>query len=116
MLIAEAAWDKKAEEPVVIDVRKETDVTDYFVICSANSDRGVKSIADNIEKKLKEVKIKVTGIEGVSEGKWILIDTLDVVAHIFYKPMREFYDLESLWIDAPRVPLPFVKQDKFEAV
>ncbi len=84
-----------------------TDVTDFFVICSADSDRGVKTIAENIEKKLKELGDKITGIEGYTEGRWILIDTTDVVIHIFYDPIRRFYDLEGLWIDAPRVKLTF---------
>jgi len=90
-----------------MDMKKVTDVTDYFIICSADSDRGVKTIADNIEKKLKELGDKVLGIEGYTEGKWILIDTTDIVIHVFYEPVRKFYDLEGLWIDAPRIKLPF---------
>lgn len=88
-------------------MKKLTDVTDYFIICSADSDRGVKTIADNIQKKLKELGDKVIGIEGYTEGKWVLIDTTDVVIHVFYDPLRKFYDLEGLWIDAPRIRLPF---------
>jgi len=82
-------------------------VTDYFLICSANSDRGVKTIVENIEKKLKDIGEKVIGVEGYREGKWVLVDSADVVAHIFYEPLREFYNIESLWIDAPRVELHF---------
>ena len=105
--IAQAAWDKHAQNPVLIEVKSSSDVTDYFLVCSANSDRGVKTIVDGIEQKLKELGEKVLGIEGYSEGKWVLIDSADVVAHIFYEPLRDFYDIESLWIDAPRVELPF---------
>lgn len=65
----------------------------------------MKSIAENVIKKLKEQKLKISGIEGESEGKWILLDTLDVVVHIFYEPLREFYDLEGLWINSPRLNL-----------
>ena len=116
LFIAESAWDKKADDPVIIDVREMTDLTDYYVICSADSDRGVKSIAENIEEKLKEIKTKVRGIEGLNEGKWVLIDIIDVVVHVFYQPVREFYDLESFWVDAPRVKLPFIKRGEIEPV
>lgn len=108
--IAQAAWDKNAEDPVVIEVKSSSDVTDYFLICSANSTRGVKTIVDNIEKRLKEMGEKIIGTEGYSEGHWVLVDSADVIAHVFYEPFREFYDLESLWIDAPRVKLSFEKQ------
>jgi len=84
-----------------------TDVADYFIICSADSDRGVKTIVDNIEKKIKELGYRAIGIEGYTEGKWVLIDTMDIVIHVFYEPVRGFYDLEGLWIDAPRIKLPF---------
>ncbi len=92
---------------MLLEVKSTSDVTDYFLICSANSDRGVKTIIDNIEKVLKESGQKILGIEGYSEGKWVLVDSADVVAHVFYEPLREFYNIESLWIDAPRVILPF---------
>ena len=82
-------------------------MTDYFLICSANSDRGVKTIVENIEKKLKDIGEKVIGVEGYREGKWVLVDSADVVVHIFYEPLREFYNIESLWIDAPRLKLHF---------
>jgi ribosome-associated protein len=85
-------------------------ITDYFVICSANSDRGVKTIADNIERKLKELGQRVIGIEGYTEGKWVLIDAVDVVVHVFYEPLRKFYDLEGLWIDSPRIAVPFAEE------
>ncbi len=92
---------------MLLEVKSSSDVTDYFLICSANSDRGVKTIVDNIEKQLKELGQKIIGIEGYREGKWVLVDSADVVVHVFYEPLREFYNIESLWIDAPRVKLPF---------
>lgn len=82
-------------------------MTDYFLVCSANSDRGVKTIVENIEQTLKDAGQKVIGIEGFKEGKWVLVDSADVVAHVFYEPLREFYNIESLWIDAPRLDLGF---------
>ncbi len=92
---------------VLIEMKALTDLTDYFIICSADSDRGVRTIVDNIEKKLREIGEKPLGIEGYTESRWVLIDALDVVVHVFYEPVRRFYDIEGLWIDAPRLPLPF---------
>lgn len=97
-------------------VKEESDVADYFVICSADNMRATKTIADNISKALKESKIKKFSSEGYNEGKWILIDTVDIVIHVFYEPLREFYDLESLWIDAPRIELPFDLERKSEVI
>lgn len=88
-----------------MDVRTRSDVTDYFLVCSANSTRGVKTIVDNIEKKLLELGQKIIGIEGYAEGNWVLVDSADVVVHVFYEPYRKFYNIESLWSDAPRVKL-----------
>ncbi|MCH7517830.1 MAG: ribosome silencing factor [Candidatus Dadabacteria bacterium] len=105
--IAQAAWEKQAINPILLEVKSSSDVTDYFLICSANSKRGVKTIVENIEKKVKEIGQKVIGIEGYEVGQWVLVDSADVVVHIFYEPLREFYNLESLWIDAPRLKLPF---------
>ncbi|MGI9534938.1 MAG: ribosome silencing factor [Thermodesulfobacteriota bacterium] len=105
ILIANSVIDKKGEDPVIIEVKKESDVADYFVVCNAASDRGVKTIADNIEKILKENNINIFGIEGTIKRNWILIDTSDVITHIFYKPLREFYDIEGLYIDSPRIDI-----------
>jgi ribosome-associated protein len=80
--MAQAAWEKKADNPVLLDVGSTSDVTDYFLVCSANSTRGVKTIVDNIEKTLEEAGEKVIGIEGYSDGNWVLIDSADVV-HVF---------------------------------
>lgn len=91
---------------MIIDVSEQSDVTDYFVICSANSDRGVKTIAENIEDVLKKENIQILGIEGSQKMNWILIDAANVVIHILYSPLREFYDLEGLYIDSPRIALP----------
>lgn len=92
-----------------------SNITDYFLICSANSDRGVKTIVDHIRTKLNETGQRSIGIEGYTEGKWVLIDALDVVVHVFYEPLRKFYDLEGLWIDSPRVGIPFVEESPIAA-
>jgi len=92
---------------VVIEMKALSDVADYFVICSADSDRGVKTIVDNIEEGLRELGERAIGVEGYAESRWVLIDAVDVVVHVFYEPVRRFYDIEGLWIDAPRVELTF---------
>jgi ribosome-associated protein len=69
----------------------------------------VKTIVDGIKSKLDEIGEKVIGTEGYSEGNWVLVDSADVVAHIFYEPFRGFYDIESMWIDAPRIELSFLE-------
>lgn len=92
---------------MLLEVKAASDITDYFLVCSANSSRGVKTIVDNIEKKIGEIGQRVIGIEGYSEGNWVLVDSADVVVHVFYEPYRKFYDIESLWSDAPRVKMSF---------
>ena len=105
LLIANAVCEKKAEDVVVMDMRGISDVTDFFIICSGNSTRMVKTIADNVVEKLEASSSKVGHIEGRGEGLWILLDYGGAVAHIFYKSIREFYNLERLWADASRVPI-----------
>lgn len=104
---AEAASDKKAEDIVAIDVAALIVVTDYFVICTGRTGRQVKTIAEEVEEQLRErLGIKPIGREGVEEGRWILLDFVDVVVHVFQPAERDFYRLEKLWGDAPRLPLP----------
>lgn len=105
-LCARAALDHKAVDLVILEVKNISSFTDYFVICSGNSDRQVQAIAAHIEEKLAKGEIHPLSIEGKREGRWILLDYGDVVVHVFYQPVREFYDLERLWSDAPRVELP----------
>jgi len=78
-----------------------TSFTDYFLLCGGKSDRQVQAIAQGIEEALKKKGIRPLGQEGMTEGKWVLMDYEDVVVHIFLEPVRAFYDLEGLWIDAP---------------
>lgn len=101
--VAQAAFDLKAEDIIVLDIRKLHSFSDFFVIATGRSDRHVKSIADNIEGDLKGKKLLTLGIEGYQTGHWVLIDCGSVVAHVFYEEARVFYALEKLWGDAPRV-------------
>lgn len=101
----EAALDKRALEPVLIDVSSMGSYTDFIGIVSGRSDRQVDAIAENVSQVLKARGLHPLGQEGSGSGRWTLLDFGAFVIHIFYHPVREFYDLESLWIEAPRVKL-----------
>ena len=98
--IAKLTLEKKAENVIVMDLRDITTITDYFVICSGESDMQIKAISDYILDKLKEEHIKVWHKEGLQSLNWVLLDLVDVVVHIFKPETREFYALERLWGDA----------------
>ncbi len=101
--IADLAADKKAIDLVELDVAEILDYTDRFIICSGNTDRQTKAIADGIQEGLKkEHGIVPRRIEGLPEARWILMDYLDVVVHIFTPDARDFYRLEQLWGEAPK--------------
>ena len=106
ILCARLAHSKRAREILILDLRKLVSFTDYFVICSGRSDRQVQAIAEHLRSEFKAKKIRPRSFEGLSSGKWVLMDFVDVVVHIFQDAVREFYDLEGLWSDAPKVPLP----------
>lgn len=101
----DAALDKKALLPVLIDVSSLASYTDYIGIVSGRSDRQVDAIGDAVLAAMKSRGRSLLGQEGTGSGRWTLLDFGDVVIHVFYHPVREFYDLESLWVDAPRVQL-----------
>jgi ribosome-associated protein len=105
----EASSEKKALNLIVLDVRDLTSIADVFIICSGRSNRQVNAIADSIVAKLKKHKIKPLSVEGTGEGHWILLDYGHVVIHVFYEPVREFFDLEGLWADAKRITTPAQK-------
>jgi ribosome-associated protein len=105
MEATEAALEKKALEPVLLEVKDHSSYTDYILLVSARSDRHVQAVADAVIEALKKRGTRPLGVEGKRDGHWTLLDFGDLVVHVFYHPMREFYDLEGLWIDAPRVPL-----------
>jgi ribosome-associated protein len=105
--IVAAAKSKKAIKPVVLDMRQVSGFCDYFVIVSGTSLRHVNAIAKGIQEGLdKEGQKALSKLAGDDESGWIALDYVDVVAHIFYKPMREFYSLERLWSDAKKVRIP----------
>ncbi|PIP68536.1 MAG: ribosome silencing factor [Candidatus Omnitrophica bacterium CG_4_9_14_0_2_um_filter_42_8] len=105
LLVAELAKQKLAEDVVILDMRKVSSITNFFVIASASSTKRCQTIAETIETGLSEKKESVSKIEGYNEGLWVLIDAYDVVAHVFYGDIRKFYNLEGLWGDAPRIKL-----------
>ncbi|HOP46484.1 MAG TPA: ribosome silencing factor [Desulfobacteraceae bacterium] len=102
-LCARIIRERKAIDPVLFNVSELTTITDYFLIASGNSSRQVQAITRHLQKRMREEGFRPLGIEGEREGHWVLMDYGDVVIQLFYKPVREFYDLESLWIEAPRI-------------
>ena len=100
---AELALELKAADVVAIDLASIWGATDYFLLASGGSDVHVKAIAENIVDKLKEEEIRPEHIEGLQGGRWVLIDYIDFVVHAFHQEARQFYQLEALWGDAPRL-------------
>lgn len=98
-----AALGRKAYDMVVLDVHDLTSVADTFIICSGRSNRQVTAIAEFIETELKKEGIRPLHTEGKKDGLWALLDYGHVVYHVFYEPVRQFYDLEGLWTDAERI-------------
>ena len=99
---ARAAAAKQAADVTILDVHGLIVITDYFVICSGTSERQVKTIVDEVERSLRDLDRKPVRREGETEGRWVLLDYVDVVVHVFAEEEREYYDLERLWSDAPR--------------
>jgi len=110
VLIAEAAHERKADDVVGLDVRKLSSFADTFIIATGTSDRHVRSVADAIEAALKTHGDPPMGIEGYDEGRWVLIDCADTIVHIFQQEVRDHYDLERLWSDAPPLELVAASQ------
>jgi ribosome-associated protein len=105
-LSVQAAANKKAENIKILDLKELSSFTEYFMIASGHSDRQVQAIADSIIIELKEEGYAPVSVEGYREGRWIIVDFGDMVAHIFLDALREFYDLENLWHHAKKVPIP----------
>ena len=103
---ARAAIEKKAEHLKILELTGLSGFTDYFVICSGMSDRQVQAIADSVESAMVSADHEPLSVEGYNDGRWVLMDFGDIVVHIFLDALREYYDLESLWADAPRVKVP----------
>lgn len=100
-IAVKAADDKRAEDIVALNMKGISLIADYFIICHGNSDRQVQAIAREIKEKAEENHFEIRRIEGFDEAKWVLIDMGDVVAHIFLREERSYYNLERLWGDAP---------------
>ena len=97
--------ERKAIDPVMLEVGQLTSISDYFLIASGSSSRQVQAVTRHLQKRMREEGFKAYGIEGEQEGHWVLMDYGDIVIHLFYQPHRELFDLEGLWIEAPRVNL-----------
>ncbi len=100
------AQEKKAVRIRALDVRKSASFTDYFLICSGTSDRQVTTIADHIEGTLRKDGIRPFVVEGLKEGRWVLLDYADFVVHIFLDEVRDFYKFDRLWGSATEIPVP----------
>ena len=100
--MARLALDRKAENVLVLDMTRISGMCDHFVICSATSKTRARTIADHIETEMKNDDVRIVHRDGIKESDWIVLDFSDVVVHIFLSELRKYYDLESLWGDAPR--------------
>lgn len=106
LLLSHFALEKKACDLVILDLRPLSSIADYFIICTGRSDRQVQSIAQSVEENVSLRGIRPLSVEGLGRGHWVLMDYDDVIVHIFYQPVRQFYDLERLWFRASKVELP----------
>ena len=104
--VAQASLEKKAADVLILHVAKLTSVADYLVICSGETERQVKAIADHIDSALSSRRGGPLSVEGTSNARWVLMDFGDVVAHIFRSDIRDHYGLEKLWRDARKVAIP----------
>lgn len=104
-IIVTAADDKRAENIVAIDISQVSQLTDYFVIMEADSNRQVRAIAENIQEKMEAENIQLRKMEGLDQSNWVLLDYLNIIVHIFDKESRQFYQLERLWSDASLVDI-----------
>lgn len=106
LLLCGFALEKKAQALALLEVGALTTIADYFIICSGRSDRHVQSIAEGIREDGRAHGLRPISSEGIARGQWVLMDFSDVLVHIFYEPVRRFYDLDGLWAAAAAVELP----------
>jgi ribosome-associated protein len=104
--VAVAALDKKAMGVEILDVAGKVDYADFLVVMTGRSDRHAQAIAQGIEEELKKKGVRATSVEGLPHGTWVLMDFGDVVVHVFQHDTRQLYDIEGLWLDAARLPVP----------
>ncbi len=102
-LAAQALTTRKAQEPVIIAVKGLCSFADYFIICSGASKRQLAALAGHVEQTLAQAGVRPLGVEGLEESQWVLMDYNEVIIHLFLQPLREFYDLEGLWAEAPKM-------------
>ena len=102
---AQIALDTKALDVVLLDLRGVTDMTDFFLIASGTSDTHARSIAEHVMEEMKKEGFRANHVEGLEKGRWVLVDFVDFVVHVFHPTLRNFYQLERLWADAKEIPL-----------
>lgn len=107
--LAAAALEKKAFDVAILDIRGLVAYADVFIVCTGRSKRQVVAIAEEVRRKGKELGLRADGIEGLEASRWVLVDLGTVVVHVFDEPMRAFYDLDGLWRDAVKLPVPDVR-------
>ena len=103
LLAAEVCDEKKAKDIIVLDVRKITSISDYFIVGSTSNERQARAIAEDLRMRMKELGKRELGVEGLEDARWVLQDFGDIVLHLFHESHREFYDIEGLWADAKQV-------------
>ncbi len=101
--VVQACEDVKGQDIVALDVRTISDFSDYFIIVTGRSDRQVQGITNRVIEELLTIGIKPLSVEGYEQSQWVLIDCGDIVVNVFYEPVRDFYDVESLWMRAPKL-------------
>ena len=111
---ARYAEEKKAKDILMLELKGLTDITDFFLLVNGTSERHVKTISEHIETSMKGDGILPYSVEGYNEGRWVIIDYRDMIIHIFIEPLRDLYDLESLWIEAKRYRMEKEKTTNIE--
>jgi ribosome-associated protein len=115
-LIIKLLEDKKGEEILPIDLRKKVDFADYFLLCSAHSTKHAQGLADYVTLELEKIGIMPLSVEGMELGNWIVLDYGSIVVHIFYEPIRRFYNLEELWLDQPQRRVKKLSQEQRDSL
>ena len=102
---AQIAIDSKAQDVVLLDLRGVTDMTDFFIVASGTSDTAVRSIGEHVAEGMKREGTPAHHVEGLEKGRWVLVDFVDFVVHVFHPTLRNFYQIERLWADAEQIPV-----------
>lgn len=102
---AQLCLDYKANDVVMLDLRGVSDMTDFFIVASGTSDTHVRSVGEHLATDMKKLGATAYHVEGLTKGRWVLLDFVDFVVHVFHPTLREFYQLERLWSDAESVPI-----------